>query len=185
MRDEEAFLQREEGRIRDEGSMALAHQVFLYRMRQGRFNDGHRYRLIALAKMPGFSGSISPGVAVNKERLSESALVTSDAPDVPVGFDAAALGDDNDVDDEEESDTLEATFTGLCGGGGEREVPILMAGVMPARCRPYGRDRNDAGRLVTDARTSRVMRVMRRDGARSRNAAADGRERGVMGGQAG
>ncbi|KAJ7089281.1 hypothetical protein B0H15DRAFT_922742 [Mycena belliarum] len=113
MRDEERFLRREARRIFREDP-ALAHQVTLYRMRQGRFNDGHRHRLIGLSKTPGFSGSILPGVAVNKERLvGNGTSPQSDMPEVPDAFDGATLGDDDEDDDEDEADTLEAALTVL------------------------------------------------------------------------
>ncbi|KAJ7084524.1 hypothetical protein B0H15DRAFT_923560 [Mycena belliarum] len=96
MRDEEAFLERQEARIlREDDGEALAHQVALYRMRQGRFNDAHRVRLLQLANLEGFSGSIEPGVPINKERLS---------------FDRASLGDGDEDDDETEADALDAAF---------------------------------------------------------------------------
>ncbi|KAJ7075628.1 hypothetical protein B0H15DRAFT_925383 [Mycena belliarum] len=94
MRDEERFLRREARRIFAEDP-ALAHQVTLYRMRQERFNEGHRYRLAGLSKTPGFSGSILPGVAD------------------PGMFDGAMLGDEDEDDDEDEADTLEAAVTVL------------------------------------------------------------------------
>ncbi|KAJ7867222.1 hypothetical protein B0H14DRAFT_3084137 [Mycena olivaceomarginata] len=112
MRDEEAFLRRQEERIRIEHGDALAHQVALYREQQGRFNDGHRYRLLALSKLPGFSGSIMPGVPVDKQRLAEEAP-QSQLPQVPEGFDGATLGDEDEEDSDGEAETLNATFVVL------------------------------------------------------------------------
>ncbi|KAJ7118179.1 hypothetical protein C8R44DRAFT_738133 [Mycena epipterygia] len=108
----EVFLSRTEKRVREEHGPALAHQIFVFRMRQGRFNDGHRYRLVRLAKVPGFSGSIALGVPVNKERLDKAAP-TSDIPEISTGFDAMALGDDDEDDDEEEANTLADMLTVL------------------------------------------------------------------------
>ncbi|KAJ7834923.1 hypothetical protein B0H14DRAFT_3461770 [Mycena olivaceomarginata] len=93
MRDEEVFLRRQEEHIRIKHGNALAHQVALYREQQGRFNDGHRYRLLALSKLPGFSGSIMPGV--------------------PEGFNGATLGDEDEEDSDGEAETLNATFVVL------------------------------------------------------------------------
>ncbi|KAJ7433562.1 hypothetical protein FB451DRAFT_1345086 [Mycena latifolia] len=106
MRDEDTFLERQEAE-------AFAHQVFVYRMRQGRFNDGHRFRFIKLADLPGFSGSITPGIPINKERLADAAAPPTLTPEVPDTFDEAALGDDDKDDDEAEADTLETAFTVL------------------------------------------------------------------------
>jgi hypothetical protein len=82
MRDEEEFLRRAEVSVRESAGEAMAHQVHLYRMRQGRFHDEHKYRLYALRKVPGFSGSLEPGTAINKERLPPpgAALVSPRVP---------------------------------------------------------------------------------------------------------
>jgi hypothetical protein len=65
MRDEERFLRRREIEIkRDDPS--LAHQIHLVRMEQGRFTDIHMARFIKLARNPGFSGSITPGISVDR-----------------------------------------------------------------------------------------------------------------------
>ncbi|KAJ7710234.1 hypothetical protein B0H14DRAFT_3099401 [Mycena olivaceomarginata] len=109
MRDEEVFLRRQEEHICIEHGNALAHQVVLYREQQGCFNDGHRYCLLALSKLPGFSGSIMPGVPVDKQRLAEEAL-QSQLPQVSEGFDGATLGDKDEEDSDGEAETLNATF---------------------------------------------------------------------------
>jgi hypothetical protein len=114
MRDEEAFLRRAVERVQEGVGPELAHQVSVYRMRQGRFNDGHRYRFTQLARDPGFSGDISPGVPVNKEQLLDDAPPSSVAPEIPSDFDSAALGDEDKDDDEDEASTLEAAFTVMC-----------------------------------------------------------------------
>ncbi|KAJ7321638.1 hypothetical protein DFH08DRAFT_1033595 [Mycena albidolilacea] len=112
MRDEEVFLRRQEERIRIEHGNALAHQVALYREQQGHFNNGHRYRLLTLSKLPGFSGSIMPGVPVDKQRLAEEAP-QSQLPQVPEGFDGATLGDEDEEDSDGEAETLNAMFVVL------------------------------------------------------------------------
>ncbi|KAF7359988.1 hypothetical protein MVEN_00725800 [Mycena venus] len=112
MRDEEAFLRRQEERVRLEHGDALAYQVTLYREQQGRFNDGHRYRLLALSKLPGFTGSIMPGVPVDKQRLAEG-VPQSQLPHVPEGFDGTTLGDEDEEDSDGEAETLNATFVVL------------------------------------------------------------------------
>ncbi|KAJ7270013.1 hypothetical protein B0H12DRAFT_997107, partial [Mycena haematopus] len=61
MRDEEAFLVREEESLRDEGEAGLAQQVRLLRMQRTRFTAVHMERLTKLSKVTGFTGSISPG----------------------------------------------------------------------------------------------------------------------------
>lgn len=44
---------------------ALAHQIFVHRMLRGRFKEHHRLCLQAIAKTPGFTGTITPGKALN------------------------------------------------------------------------------------------------------------------------
>ncbi|KAJ6470196.1 hypothetical protein C8R47DRAFT_988867 [Mycena vitilis] len=113
MRDEEVFLLRQETCVLATHGPALAHQVALYRMQQGRFNDGHRHRLLALSKVPGFSGSIIPGVAVNKERLVDFSPPQLQPIQAPADFDETALGDEDEDDSDAEAGTLNATFTVL------------------------------------------------------------------------
>ncbi|KIJ58762.1 hypothetical protein HYDPIDRAFT_163072 [Hydnomerulius pinastri MD-312] len=46
---------------------ALAYQVFLHRNVRARFNGEHLKKLAQLLSLPGFSGSLSPGVSTKKE----------------------------------------------------------------------------------------------------------------------
>jgi hypothetical protein len=69
IRDEEEFLWREEVHVREECGEALAHQVHCYRMEQGRSDDDHITRLTVLTKLPGLTGTVSLGTALNKEHL--------------------------------------------------------------------------------------------------------------------
>jgi hypothetical protein len=46
--------------------LALAHQISLYRMERSRSNTLHMQRFRALSKVPGFTGSIKPGISVEK-----------------------------------------------------------------------------------------------------------------------
>ncbi|KAJ7233544.1 hypothetical protein C8J57DRAFT_1577441 [Mycena rebaudengoi] len=101
MRDEDAFLEREEIRVWEEHGAALAHQVLQYAMRQGRFNDSHMLRLIKLSHEPGFTASLTPGVAVNKERLAPGPTLAR-----PFSGPARPLGDDDERDDDDEADAL-------------------------------------------------------------------------------
>jgi hypothetical protein len=52
-----------------DGYMAV--QVQLYRQRCGRFDAGHLKRFHELARMPGFTGSLRCGVAVERHDLQE------------------------------------------------------------------------------------------------------------------
>jgi hypothetical protein len=62
MRDEEAFLLKKECDLREVDPL-LANQIALRRADQGRFNDLHLQRFHKLANLPGFTGSILPGVS--------------------------------------------------------------------------------------------------------------------------
>lgn len=42
----------------------LAHQIFVYRMIRGRFDDHHHRRLHKISLLPGFDGSIVPGISI-------------------------------------------------------------------------------------------------------------------------
>ncbi|KAJ6448466.1 hypothetical protein C8R45DRAFT_763952, partial [Mycena sanguinolenta] len=56
MRDEEAFLSCEEGRLREDGREGMAVQVGLLRAERGRFTSLHMARLVKLSKEAGFTG---------------------------------------------------------------------------------------------------------------------------------
>ncbi|KAF8123948.1 hypothetical protein K438DRAFT_1954892 [Mycena galopus ATCC 62051] len=134
MVDEERFLVYHEGRLVAEGERALAHQVAVHRMERGRFNGLQMEQLVKLSKEPGFTGCISPGVSVNKERqvpeartadvegdvqmLDAQTLATATpstshanaattAPPPPPSPDEAHDADDEDVDGEAVADAYE------------------------------------------------------------------------------
>lgn len=62
MKDEEAFLLKKECDLRDVDPL-LANQIALRRADQSRFNDLHLQRFGKLATLPGFTGSILPGIS--------------------------------------------------------------------------------------------------------------------------
>ncbi|KAJ7736987.1 hypothetical protein DFH07DRAFT_870634 [Mycena maculata] len=104
--DEEEFLAREEGRLRTEGSEGIANQVHLLRMERGRFTSLHMKRLVKLSRLPGFTGSIVPGVSVSREHHT---LVSRDVDTVipapamcPVGDEPLPFDEEEGEDDDEE-----------------------------------------------------------------------------------
>ncbi|KAJ7232098.1 hypothetical protein C8J57DRAFT_1091368 [Mycena rebaudengoi] len=101
MRDEDAFLQREEGRVREEHGEGIAYQVRRYAMGQGRFNDDHMHRLIKLSHEPGFSASLSPSVVVDKTRLMAASPDERSFTALP-----HPLGDSDEGDNEDEAEAL-------------------------------------------------------------------------------
>ncbi|KAJ7028794.1 hypothetical protein C8F04DRAFT_1289423 [Mycena alexandri] len=104
-RDEDVFLRRAEA------------SVFKYRMLWGRFSDEHIHRFAALAKVPGFTGSLLPGVAVNKDRLgsdptpADTPMATAPAP--PAGIDEVEVGEDEEQEEEQGEQDLVDQFTVL------------------------------------------------------------------------
>ncbi|KAK7040640.1 hypothetical protein R3P38DRAFT_2513560 [Favolaschia claudopus] len=108
MRDEERFLSREEGRLREEGKATLAHQVRLLRDERGRFTERHTSQLAKLASTPGFTGNITPGVSISRER-HELVVRDGDAdmpppPAPPPEFETPPNGNDDDGDDDSEDE---------------------------------------------------------------------------------
>ncbi|KAJ7182983.1 hypothetical protein C8R43DRAFT_868822 [Mycena crocata] len=65
--DEDKFLVYHEARLREEGKVALAHQVGVHRMERARFTPVHMERFAKLAKVPGFTASLIPGRALSRE----------------------------------------------------------------------------------------------------------------------
>ncbi|KAJ6477237.1 hypothetical protein DFH09DRAFT_952052 [Mycena vulgaris] len=110
VRDEDEFLRREEIRVREEVGEAMAHQVHTYRMRQGRFHDEHRYRLYRLRSIPGFTGSLEPGTAVNKERVAGAGAEVA-----PSGATPSEERPDSDAEDsDDEADLMAEQYALLC-----------------------------------------------------------------------
>ncbi|KAJ7148713.1 hypothetical protein C8R43DRAFT_1128944 [Mycena crocata] len=88
IRDENQFLRRKERELREtngksteqvDKDIEMAVQVRLYRQRRGRFDDGHMRRFRGLAETPGFTGSLKPGVAVERREAHESVRVAAGA----------------------------------------------------------------------------------------------------------
>jgi hypothetical protein len=121
MADEEAFLVHHEERLRTEGEDALAYQVQLLRMERGRFSAQHMGRLVKLSKEAGFSGCISPGVSVCRERHTRDApnMARRSVPpsgDVTMrdfGHELTAIPEESDGDDEEDANDLAEAFANV------------------------------------------------------------------------
>ncbi|KAJ7023105.1 hypothetical protein C8F04DRAFT_1213346 [Mycena alexandri] len=96
VRDEEAFLRRAEVSVREGHGEALAHQVY---------NDEHIRRFTALGKVPGFTGCLLPGVAVNKARLAPPAPQTV--------IDEEQRGEEEEEEEEQGEQDLVDQFTVL------------------------------------------------------------------------
>ncbi|KAJ7017835.1 hypothetical protein C8F04DRAFT_1199860 [Mycena alexandri] len=106
-------------RLKEEGQAARALQVHKYQMQQGRFYGLHQDRLLKLSRLPGFTGSIEPGVGLCRIRRAvlehgdaapagkepvagvEVALAASAAAENQTGGDDGGAQDVDDPSDDE------------------------------------------------------------------------------------
>ncbi|KAF8145176.1 hypothetical protein K438DRAFT_1992115 [Mycena galopus ATCC 62051] len=117
--DEEAFLAREENTLREEGEAGLAHQVGLLRMERACFTAIHMVRLTKLSRVVGFTGSLSPGTSLSRERhvpvvrtKDVDMHMPSPSPaDEEMGPPETADDDDDDADVEEDLEDDEGGIT--------------------------------------------------------------------------
>lgn len=141
MKEERDFLQYHECRLKEEGQAARALQIRKYRMLQGRFYGLHQDRLLKLSRLPGFTGSIEPGVGLCKIRRAvlghgdaapaaeepvtgvEAALAASAAAENQTGGDDGGAQDvDDPSDDEADTDAgFEAVLNVAEDGHGAEE----------------------------------------------------------------
>jgi hypothetical protein len=97
IRDEEAFLLQQE-ELLSQSDPPLSRQLRLRRLKLIRSNDLHIRRLNKLASLPGFSGTIEPGISIEAaahHRAENDALNRNAAQE-------HAGGDEEEEDDEEE-----------------------------------------------------------------------------------
>jgi len=75
LRVKESELMEVEGKMDEEveGDQQMAVQVRLYRERRGRFNDTHMRRFWALRRLPGFTGTLTPGVSLELRAVRRAA----------------------------------------------------------------------------------------------------------------
>ncbi|KAJ7026529.1 hypothetical protein C8F04DRAFT_1268048 [Mycena alexandri] len=124
-------------RLKEEGQAARALQVHKYRMQQGRFYGLHQDRLLKLSRLPGFTGSIEPGVGLCRIRRAvleygdaapaaeepvagvEAALAASAAAENQTGGDDGGAQDVDDPSDDE-ADT-EAGFEAVLNVAEDRD----------------------------------------------------------------
>ncbi|KAG1726723.1 uncharacterized protein EDB91DRAFT_1339607 [Suillus paluster] len=113
IRDEERYLRECEDQLKDT-STALTHQIAIHRNTRGRFNSRHLKRLYNISKLPGFSGTLTPGVSADTSPGESASLANAQIPTrmlvdpLPVDPTASALDIDthDDLDDEEEEDEV-------------------------------------------------------------------------------
>ncbi|KAF8180065.1 hypothetical protein K438DRAFT_1977033 [Mycena galopus ATCC 62051] len=77
--DEDLFLRKKEEEYK-QSDPSLTFQISLYRQRRARSDTNHMHRFWALAKTPGFTGSVEPGVSVErKESMRQDQGATQSA----------------------------------------------------------------------------------------------------------
>ncbi|KZP11838.1 hypothetical protein FIBSPDRAFT_913520 [Athelia psychrophila] len=64
LRDESAYLQHHEERLCPMDPV-LAYHITIHRNIRGRFNSQHHRRIAQIAALPGFSGSVEPGISLD------------------------------------------------------------------------------------------------------------------------
>lgn len=116
IRDENVFLRKQEATVRLSDPL-LAYQINLYRNERGRFNDAHMHRFAETAKLPGFSGSLSPGISTTATSRSTNPTIPEE-PDtlideVPDAH-SLPLDDPQDLQDLEDEEAGEEEITELC-----------------------------------------------------------------------
>jgi hypothetical protein len=70
--DEDRFLRKKEEELKGTDPL-LAVQVSQYRLRRGQSDVYHMHRFWALAKVPGFTGSVVPGISIEARRQARQA----------------------------------------------------------------------------------------------------------------
>ncbi|KAJ7071756.1 hypothetical protein B0H15DRAFT_807000 [Mycena belliarum] len=70
----ERVLRSPEGKSREkiEVDIGMAVQLALYHQQRGRFDDTHMQRFWALAKTPGFTGSLKPGISKERRAVQDA-----------------------------------------------------------------------------------------------------------------
>jgi len=101
MRDEEAFLSAKEQEVAS-SNKPLAYQVHRYQEERTRFYNIHRRRFKKLASNPLFSGSLIPGIPIDKSLLLQDPLTAMDVDDRPPN-----LAETEHIDEEEEEEEEE------------------------------------------------------------------------------
>ncbi|KAJ7742389.1 hypothetical protein B0H14DRAFT_2637652 [Mycena olivaceomarginata] len=119
LRKKEAELSSTEGKSEEEADTdrGMAVQVRLYRERRGRFDDTHMQRFWALAKTPGFTGSVMPGVSLEMRAARREARAAAREQRQAAVRRASGGGSESDGSDEETAIVVDVS----AGDEGEEE----------------------------------------------------------------
>ncbi|KAJ6538073.1 hypothetical protein B0H19DRAFT_1213662 [Mycena capillaripes] len=110
IRDEDEFLSREGRRLREEGELALAHQVVLLRTERSRFTPLHMSRLTELSNLPGVSRERHTPVA--RDAVMRAVSPDAGAPP-PAGDDQKGEGQGDEESEDNEDGSLTAAFMNI------------------------------------------------------------------------
>jgi hypothetical protein len=117
--DEESELRQKESML-SSSSPALALQVSRYRQDRERFTKQHIQQIVKLARLPGFNGDLSTGIAVNgwgvREEVSSAGLggsVMEGAENERAENDPEEDGDDAEASSEDDASDIEASDAAL------------------------------------------------------------------------
>ncbi|KAJ7898283.1 hypothetical protein B0H14DRAFT_2557314 [Mycena olivaceomarginata] len=113
MGDEQDFLVHHEQRLQEEGNGALALQVRRHRVERGHFDDGHVEQLWKLAKVPGFTGNLSRGVAVSTERQVPGGASSGSEEHLGAGDMRNNALNEEDEEDEGDMDAIVDVFKNI------------------------------------------------------------------------
>lgn len=112
IRDEETFLQRKELELK-ETNPVMAHQVHRHRWERARFNERHMHRFRKLASLPGFTGSIQPGVSIDSDSEETHTELDVEAVHGCLTEEDGEEGEEEDEEDDQEDADIRDTIAAL------------------------------------------------------------------------
>ena len=104
LRDEDCYLRYMEDKVRTSNAR-IAHQIRLHQLLRRRFHSHHKRRLREIARLPGFSGDIRPGIS-ERTGKGESASVW-EMLKAPEEEEDDPMEDDDRPEDQQEADEEE------------------------------------------------------------------------------
>ena len=111
IRDEDTFLQLKESELK-ETDPVMAHHIQKHRWEKARFNEQHLCRFRKLASLPGFTGSIQPGVSTELHGVMDSTQTEMEL-DVEADYGGFRAGEEeeDEEDDQEDADIRDMIAT--------------------------------------------------------------------------
>jgi hypothetical protein len=113
IRDEDTYLRTCEDQLKVT-SPAIAHQIAIHRNTRGRFNSRHLKRLHEILKLPGFSGTIVPGISTNTSPGESCSTPNAQVPSQLLternhfeGLSTVYQDTPDDLDEEEQAEEVE------------------------------------------------------------------------------